>query len=138
MLHDMDAEGTPVRDRRARPVLALGVLAALAVLVITAGVAVSALGLGPSGGKAAPPGTSPVQAMAIARAFYVAGHPADATLTEVVVGNPAAAATKSGRASWRVQVGGAVTEKGSGITYYSVMWLLIDVETGAVTIEAQG
>jgi len=127
-----------MRGTRTRPILAFAVLAALAGLVVAAALAVSALGPGAIGAKVAPPVIGPEQAAAIARAFYVAGHPADATLTDIVVSDVVAGTDKAGRAVWRLQIDGIVREKGSGITYGSVMWLIIDAETRGVTIEAQG
>ena len=134
----MDVTEATDRAKRAGPMLALAVLAALAVLVVAAALTVSVLGLGTSPGKVAPPVMGPQQAAAIARAFYVAGHPADATLTDIVVKDVVAGTDKAGRAIWRVEIGGVVKEKGSTISYGSYMWLIIDAETRGVTIEAQG
>jgi hypothetical protein len=42
-----------------------------------------------------------------------------------------------GKAAWKINVVGTVTEPG-GVTYESAMWLYVDATTGQVTIFAQG
>ncbi len=139
MLSAMDAAGTPDRGKRVRPVLLIGLLALLAVLVVAAGVEVSVFGLGTSGGTPiARSLISQDRAEVVARKFYEGSHAEGAKVANVVIKNVISATSKAGRPIWRVEIFGTVTEQGSTDAYVSAMWLAIDAETQAVTIEAQG
>ena len=79
------------------------------------------------------------RAVAIARAFYASEdtHGAGATTSNVDV-TGVSRVVAGGRWVWRVEIGGDVTEAGSGVIYQSYMLLDVDAETGAVTVFAQG
>jgi hypothetical protein len=139
ILPAMDAAGTPHRTAGGRAALAVGVLAALAALVLIAGIAMALLGPASGGAPRARPLITQDGAAAIAREFYAGAHGDGAKVADVTIKNEVAVTSTGGRPIWRVEIVGGVMEKGSTtITYESAMWLAIDAETGAVTIEAQG
>ena len=138
MLPAMDAAGTPDRGKRARSTLLIGLLAVLAVLVVVAAIAISVLGPGSGGTPIAHSLVSQDRAEVVAREFYEGSHAEGAKVADVVIKNVISATSKAGRPIWRVEIFGTVTEQGSTDAYVSAMWLMIDAETEAVTIEAQG
>jgi hypothetical protein len=89
------------------------------------------------------PTTLPVErdrAVNIARDFFTSAdaHGGGVTVSNVsVTGGDLYA--PGGRAAWKIQVQGDVTEAGAtGVTYFSVMWIFVDAENGTVTVIAQG
>ena len=81
------------------------------------------------------------QAVAIARDFFASAdaHGAGTTVRNVSVTAADLDSDASGRAAWKINIHGDVTEAGSTTpAYTSHMWLYVDAETGAVTVFAQG
>jgi hypothetical protein len=96
----------------------------------------------PAASAAWTPGTGAIDraaAESIARDFFAGAHGAGATVSNVRVLSVAASTSAAGGPVWRVNIDGDVTEAGQTTpSYGSAMWLRIDAQTGAVTIEAQG
>ena len=78
------------------------------------------------------------QALEIARDYYTSPD-AHGTGTKVNTVHVSGGdlAYPDGKAAWKINVVGTVTEPG-GVTYESAMWLYVDATTGRVTIFAQG
>ena len=98
-------------------------IALLAVLVVATACA------GPIGQAAA---------VKLATDFFEKAHGPGDVISDVRV-ESVQQATDGGRPVWEVQIDGNVTEPGSThVTYVSAMWLHVFVDTGAVTIWAEG
>ena len=113
---------------------------ALAAILVVVGVALGGWWLaGRSTGAAA--GIGHDRAAAIARDFFVSAdaHGAGTTVSNVKVTAADLGWDASGRAAWKINIHGDVTEAGTSTpAYTSHMWLYVDAETGAVTVFAQG
>ncbi len=81
------------------------------------------------------------RAVAIAEDFFTSAdaHGPGTMVSNVSITAADLASDAGGRAAWRINIHGDVTEAGrSTPSYTSHMWLYVDAETGAVTVFAQG
>lgn len=79
------------------------------------------------------------RAVTLAGQFLQGAHGSGATLTDVAVEGVQPLTPLGGHPVWRVQIHGSVTEAGSThVSDGSVMWLDVDMETGAVTVWPRG
>ena len=89
----------------------------------------------------ATPGIGHDRAVAIARDYFASAdaHGAGSTVSDVNVTAADLASDAGGRAAWKINIHGDVTNAGnSAPSGTSHMWLYVDADTGAVTVFAQG